>query len=306
MFTHWRNPLQRCICFHRSFRPIKVANQYPEYQKKQMLPYTKAGTRLTHLPLPLPCHHLPALKGDFMPAKDSHTLPLQFEEPCDKIQLAARLTQRVGKDVQLTLTRNRVSMVHFRHEGKLVRIRLHRSMCRMPDEVLDSLAGWVRKPGRGGAPDLVRAYIRSLPAEEQPARPRRSAQLVQRGDVHDLGPIAQRVNQEQFNESVTAGVTWGRDTSRTAVRVRRIGSYHRDSNTITIHPVLDDVRVPEAIVAFTIFHEMLHALQPATQKRHHDKAFHLAEQDHPDYDSVQRWMKKHSRLINGGHGRKLS
>ncbi|MCB2200923.1 M48 family metallopeptidase [bacterium] len=241
-----------------------------------------------------------------MPARDQHTLPLHFEEPCDKDQLASRLTHRIGKDVHLTLTRNRVSMVHFRHEAKQVRIRLHRNMCHMPDEVLNSLAGWIRKPGKSGAPDLVRTYIRSLPAEEQPTRRRRPAQLVQQGDVHDLGSIAQRVNQEQFNGSVTAGVSWGRDTSRTPVRVRRIGSYHRDSNTITIHPVLDDVRVPEAIVAFTIFHEMLHALQPATQKRHHDKAFRQAEQAHPDYDSVQRWMKKHSRLMNGGHGRKLS
>lgn len=241
-----------------------------------------------------------------MPANDQKTLSLRFEEPCDKEQLVQRLQQRIGKEIRLTLTRNRVSMVHFRHEGKLVRLRLHHSLCSMPDEVFESLTQWIRKPGRRGAPDLVRNYIRALPAEKQPGRPKRHAQLVQRGEVHDLGPLAERVNREQFEGRVTASITWGRDTSRSRVRVRRIGSYHRDSNTITIHPVLDDIRVPETIVAFTIFHEMLHALQPSTQKRHHDKAFHAAEQAHPDYDSVQGWMKKHSRLINGGHGRKLS
>ena len=174
----------------------------------------------------------------------------------------------------------------------------------MSEDVLQAFVQWVRKPGKKGTPEILRAHIRSLP-QTSPGKQRRRV-FQTSGHVHDLAKIADEVNRVYFDGMITSKVTWGRDTSRKRVRVRRVGSYQRDVDTIVIHPILDDRRVPEKVVAFTLFHEMLHAQQPATQKRHHDKAFRQAEKTHPHYDEVETWMKKHTRLINGGGGRKLS
>lgn len=220
-------------------------------------------------------------------------------------QMKERLESLTGKRIELIVTRNRVSLIHFRQERDQVRLRLHEVLLDMPEEIVESLASWIRKPRRTGAPLEIRQYIRNIqfPEREQTHSPRT---LRPQGAVHDLEQLAQKVNQEWFAGSVTAKVTWGKDTSSKRVRVRRLGSYQRSTNTIVIHPVLDDVRVPEMVVSFTLYHEMLHALQPASQKRHHDKVFREKEQAHPDYEVVERWMKKNVRLINGGHRRKLS
>ncbi len=117
------------------------------------------------------------------------------------------------------------------------------------------------------------------------------------GKVHDLKRIAEKVNGKYFAGKVGSVVTYGRDTSGRAVRSRRLGSFRRDNNLIVIHPMLDDPHVPEMVVEFTIYHEMLHAIQPIGTRRPHGGDFHRAERAHPDYEEVRRWKKENSDLL---------
>lgn len=120
------------------------------------------------------------------------------------------------------------------------------------------------------------------------------------GAVHDLRRIADQVNERWFEGRVDVPITWGRDTSRKSVRSRRLGSWRRGDRMIVIHPVLDDERVPEFVVAFVVYHEMLHALQPENTRRPHDAAFRSALRAHPDHGRAMAWQREHRDLLLGG------
>ncbi len=248
-------------------------------------------------------------------------------------QLETRLSARVGKIVHVTVTRNRVRMVSFKSDGTIIRLRIHEKFLFAPPEVINALAGWMDSPKRG-VPEQIRNFVRGIEVStgSQSSQPdpnfpplteakdgtlplplappdtvtvQHKKYLITQGFVHDLAPLARSVNQEYFNNRITASITWGRDNTRQRARTRRLGSYRHDLNLITIHPVMDQPDVPERVVRFIIFHEMLHALQPKGKKRVHDKAFREKERTHPDYEWVQEWQDNNRKLIHGG-GKKSS
>lgn len=204
----------------------------------------------------------------------------------------------VGQPISLTLTRNRTRLAGLRHRAKEIDVRLDEGFLEANPEVICAVANWIKHP-RLGPSDIVRKFAGAISRPLLPPRAVRRV-LVTKGVVSDLQKIYERLNVRFFEGKVAARITYGRDTSRQKVRSRRLGSYSHRLNRITIHPLLDNPRVPDFVIAFTVFHEMLHALQPAGHKRPHDAAFRGAERAHPDYERVMRWRKKNGKLLNGG------
>lgn len=233
---------------------------------------------------------------------DPHTLPLPFPTRTEA-ELALNLANSAGKRVELTLTTNRSRMASFQRKGNAVSVRLHRAFLDADDKVLHPLGHWISGRTRR-VPQEVREFIRNIETPTDSSGSGKQRKLYHRGDVFDLAVLAEEVNRHFFNGEIDANVTWGRDTSSKRVRHRRLGSFTHSDRLIIIHPVLDDRRVPEYVVHVILHHEMLHSLQPADQKRVHDAAFRRAEQQHPDYERAEKWLKRHAGLIHGGRGRR--
>jgi hypothetical protein len=50
-------------------------------------------------------------------------------------------------------------------------------------------------------------------------------------------------------------------------------------------------------VAFIVYHEMLHALQPGDCRRWHGREFHAAERRHPDYRRARAWERRNLEVL---------
>ena len=198
--------------------------------------------------------------------------------------------------VDLTLTRNRVSMAspEFVREGH-ARVRLHEQFLRAPMEVWESLARYLRTRRRS-AWQLVAAHAQTIDTSSE-ARPIRRRKLRQKGSVHDLREIARGVNQGFFNGCIKYSIGWGRDRQDTRKKGRRrrsirYGSWSRSSRTISIHPRLDDLRVPRCFVEYIVFHEMLHAVVPSDRtngrRYDHPEAFRVLERAFPELDAMKQ------------------
>ena len=89
-----------------------------------------------------------------------------------------------------------------------------------------------------------------------PARP-----LKTRGEVYDLKVLFDAVNTEFFSGQVRCRIGWGRDRTpgRRSRRSKsiRYGSWSPSTQTIRIHPRLDDARVPAEFMRYIVFHEMM-------------------------------------------------
>jgi hypothetical protein len=109
-----------------------------------------------------------------------------------------------------------------------------------------------------------------------------------RGKYHELEEIFSEVNETYFNGQVEVRrLGWGSRRSW-----RRLGHYDPVHNTITVSPVLDAHRVPRMIVAYLLYHEMLHTLFTDSPggKRHHTAEFNRAERAFPSYAEARRFL----------------
>ena len=116
------------------------------------------------------------------------------------------------------------------------------------------------------------------------------------GRHHSLTDIFRQVNELYFGDQVeirkigwSARRSWG-----------RLGHYDPVHNTITISPVLDSPKVPRSVVAFIVYHELLHTLfegrTAAGGRRHHPPEFRRAEKSHPDYRYAARFLSRFCQM----------
>jgi hypothetical protein len=108
-------------------------------------------------------------------------------------------------------------------------------------------------------------------------------------------PIAlyREVNDRFFNNQVEVlKIGWGLRKGW-----RRLGHYDPVHHTITLSPALDSPKVPEFVVRYIVYHEMLHSLfeEDFSRKRvrHHSPEFHRAERAYPDFARAKAFLRKY-------------
>lgn len=112
------------------------------------------------------------------------------------------------------------------------------------------------------------------------------------GKHHCLEEIYRALNSRYFNDQIEIRkIGWGPRRGWS-----RLGHYDPVHHTITVSPVLDSARVPRSVVAFLVYHELLHALfdnsSSGDRCRHHPPAFRQAEQACEDYSSAKKFLSE--------------
>ncbi|MFO0751228.1 MAG: hypothetical protein U1F43_37000 [Myxococcota bacterium] len=210
-----------------------------------------------------------------------------------------------GLPAEIVLTDNRSTLVSVvpKHPPMLrggrpitMELRVSRHLAELGADAALVVAGFAT--GRPGADVELQALIRAVPSDAVPSR---RMSLDARGEVHDLGAIAERVRAEWFPEAPPARVGWGRRKGRRGTRMAsiRLGTYESKSQVIRLHPRLDDARVPAWFVEFIVFHEYLHhvlgvsAKGESTRRAMHTREFNQRERAHPDYARALAWEAEH-------------
>lgn len=158
---------------------------------------------------------------------------------------------------------------------------------------------------------LSRIYRRPLPAEFSAAyrrysdapRTRRRMHSMRRhrgrrhhtgpeGKVHHLGDLFHRINADYFSSRLAAPeIEWsGRAWQR------QLGVFDPGLGYIVINRRLDREEVPRAVVAYVVFHEMLHLEQATGPSRcglgAHSPEFRRAEKRFREYEQARRFLTR--------------
>jgi predicted metal-dependent hydrolase len=204
--------------------------------------------------------------------------------------LRALLEERLAKTVSLILTNNSTSVLSARVRAGILHIRLHRMFLTADSRVLNEIVSYLK--GRKGAMPHFRGFIRGN-HDQLGHKPPRQVQIKTSGKFHDLRTLYEEINQQYFDNTINAVITWGSRSPRYAVRNRTVGSYSEESNTIRINPVLDRRSVPRYYVAFIVYHEMLHAAQgksvPGKRRIIHSREFKKKEKLFKEYERAMAW-----------------
>ena len=218
-------------------------------------------------------------------------LPFVLEN--DAAYLKEYFQERCNKPVIIIITDNATSMISVREKHDAVSVRLHRIFLKADERVLDEVAAFIKE--KGGKTPAIKAFIRNNKSCLKDSPPR-TVTINPHGRFYNLIDIFNVLNRDYFDDRVAASITWGKRSSRYAVRKRTLGSYQKKTNTIRINPILDRRKIPRYVIEFVAYHEMLHAVIDTVVKNGrrsiHSKAFNNREHEYRNYDKAIEWEKR--------------
>ncbi|MDP2157972.1 MAG: hypothetical protein Q8K68_09720 [Nitrospirota bacterium] len=210
----------------------------------------------------------------------------------DEYSLQSSLKNILGRDIGLTVTDNRTSMLSIKKGLKKLSLRIHRIFLEADESVIQAVADFIKN--RKSARPVLQAFIRQSSSSLKSRTPRRRP-LKTEGACHCLATSFDQVNAEYFHGKITASVTWGRRVSGRRTRRVTLGSYCRDSQTIKINPMLDRNTVPKFFLEFVMYHEMLHAALGTVvrngRRSMHFREFRRREKEFAAYEQAVIWEK---------------
>lgn len=151
-------------------------------------------------------------------------------------------------------------------------VRLSDALTHAPLTVLEAAAAILlgRLYRRRPSADLLEtyrrfSYARSTRQRLLLLRQRRARRAEHRptGKHHDLAPLFDRLNRRYFENSLPRPrLGWSRRVWRT-----QLGCFDPALNQIVLNCQLDESRVPDYVVAYVLYHEMLHVKHPMRFER---------------------------------------
>jgi len=141
--------------------------------------------------------------------------------------------------------------------------------------------------------DYIEILKESLPVKKH----NRLDAYTAKGEIFDLTKIFNQLNASYFGNNLKIPVLgWSRKNS-----YWRLGFYDKERDLLVISRVFDQSAVPEDIVRYMVYHEMLHIYYPSERKNGrriiHPPAFRKTEKQFPGYQDIQNWLKSNLREL---------
>lgn len=201
-----------------------------------------------------------------------------------------------------------VEFYPFAHINNTIRLREGRILVRIsdllasaPEPVIEALAQiLLRKLYRREIPEHYNARYRryvgrkEVVAKAQVVRQIRGRKRVSSpaGQHYDLEEVFEELNREYFNGLMAQpALSWGPAAAR-----RNLGHYDPAHNAILISRIFDSSRVPRFVLAYVMYHEMLHLKFPVkmngTRRCVHSAEFRVEERRFPLWKEAEAALKR--------------
>lgn len=138
------------------------------------------------------------------------------------------------------------------------------------------------------------SYARSTRGRLLANRQRRARKMEHRpaGTHHDMEPLFDQLNQAYFqNALLRPRLGWSTRVWRT-----QLGCFDPALNQIVLNRQLDHEKVPEYVVAYVLYHEMLHLKHPIRfarcRRESHSPQFRTEEKAFTDYARAMRFLAR--------------
>lgn len=216
--------------------------------------------------------------------------------PLSKFQ--EKLENDLKKSVKFTINDNRSTMLSVKWEPNCTRVSIHRFFENAPKNVMDSLACYIKQEQKTVSPN-VRSFIEDNLRKLDYTHRLNKVHLDVVGKTYNLQSLFDKINQEYFEGDLKLSITWfGKRQQKNRSQVT-FGLYHEPLKLIKINRLLDSPKIPEYLISYVIYHEMLHNVCPSYydergKHRIHNKEFKMKELEFKYYRMAQDWIQ-HNR-----------
>jgi hypothetical protein len=166
-----------------------------------------------------------------------------------------------------------------------------------PRNIMEELACYIQKE-KQTMPSTIKVFIDDNIKTLDYSNRVDTEKLCTQGSAYNLKKIYDHLNVDYFESTLPLNITWfGQYNQRSRSRVT-FGLYHDPLKLIKVHRLLDTPAVPDYVVHYVVYHEMLHYVCPAYRdekgmQRIHNKEFKKREKEFRYYGLAQEWIKDH-------------
>lgn len=220
------------------------------------------------------------------------------------ITIQKQLEESSGLKLKLKINDNRSTMLSVKWEPDYAKVSLHRIFLKAPQNVMDALACYLKRKDATIAP-TVKAFIEDKLKTLDYTQHVDINKLYTQGNIYNLKQIYHDLNQEYFDNQLNLHITWfGKPNRRCRSRVT-FGLYHDMLKLIKVNRLLDSPSFPYYLVAYVVYHEMVHHVCPPyfdTKGQHHihTKEFKEKEGLFRHFHLAQDWIKKNKEKFFSG------
>lgn len=231
----------------------------------------------------------------------SHDLSAEDIVAVQQKRIASYLSMMLQEEVEVAFTDNRATMISFKKKSGVLRLRLHKMFQQADDTILKALWVFIRGIPSIRASKKLDDFIKSNQSQIRVrTKPRRQA-VQPVGQHFNLQDVLARVSATYFaGETEGVCIGWGRYRQRRArrsrTRSRALATYCFEDQTIRVNPVMDTPRVPDFVIDWVVYHELLHHVLPVEnsggRKRYHTARFRTLERAFPLYLEARKWEQQ--------------
>jgi hypothetical protein len=202
-----------------------------------------------------------------------------------------------GMKLKLRINDNRTTMLSVRWEPECARVSLHRIFLEAPEDVMLSLACYLKQERKILGPTL-KAFIEDKIRNVDYSHLLDEKKLSVKGQCYDLQELYDEVNATYFEGKLDLKITWFGCRSSKRRKSIALGLYYDALRLVKVHRLLDQEKFPRYVVAYVIYHEMLHHVCPSyydsrgSHRIHHDE-FRWRESQFKEHDQAEHWLKEH-------------
>ncbi len=253
---------------------------------------------------------------------DRRVLALWLEYLCDDINHfkdAILFRNKMIRCLDKLFSRGGYTLSVYAYPGRLYRVSAGNAFLRQPrivemheccqfmtEEQCQQFAAYLAGNKWAALRKLVITYQNSEPRAAEvealflPAKRKATIPNVYVGLYRNLNNVFQACNEAHFEGKMPrpAGLTWSGTVNK-----RVMGSYNVQNDVLTVNRALDDPKVPDYVVDFIMYHELLHKMlgvkiDSAGRRRAHTAEFRRYERAHPDYERAQKYIQRLSASLS--------
>jgi len=216
------------------------------------------------------------------------------------LKAARERGRRTVRAVRVEFRPYRATLFSYRIYDGVAKVKMHNAFREASNEVLRQAAHLMlnqrRKSRRFSDRAAFDGFVRNLPGEvfDQPGARRSGPRAQEKPGRHrSLEASFERVNARHFDGNMPRPqLCWS------PVRARRtVGTYEEKRDRIIITRRLDSAKVPEFVLDFVMYHELLHKAlgigrREDGKRRMHGPEFRRLERRFPGYREAEEWLTK--------------
>jgi len=208
---------------------------------------------------------------------------------------AARASRGFHPDVRVAF-RPTTSLFHWRNAAAASQLNLPTPMISFDSAMFAHLAGLAIRRHRDRGLILAAMHGPTYQALQAELNAPGGAAEHAKGAVHDLDRIFTEVNRAYFKGALSRPrLTWNKTFTQ-----RKVGHYDPLTDTVMISASLDHPDAPVFVVAFVLYHELLHKVHGADWRngraRVHTPEFRRDERRFQGYQQAEAWLTKWIRV----------